>query len=98
MAAPLTILCLASYYKGIDLLRELRRQDCTVLLVTSKSLEDGEWPRDSIDAMWKGASCERSSAGTVRRRLPSRMAEARSRRGWSSAARPTIGRCSLSAR
>lgn len=253
MAAPLTILCLASYHKGIDLLRELRRQDCTVLLVTSKSLEDAEWPRDSIDeifympdtdkqwdardtllgishlarsrridrivplddfdlekaaavrehlrvpgmgesqtrffrdklamrerasqsgiqvpafvslvnddqvrefvgrvtppwilkprlmagtigirklhnadelwstaaglgdqrsfyllerfvagdifhvdsAMWKGASCERSSAGTVRRRLPSRMAEACSRHGWSSAARPTIGRCSLSAR
>jgi hypothetical protein len=49
MSAPLTILCLASYHKGIDLLRELRRQDCTVLLVTSKSLEDAEWPRDSID-------------------------------------------------
>jgi hypothetical protein len=54
MAAPLTILCLASYHKhkGIDLLRELRRQDCTVLLVTSKSLEDAEWPRDSIDEIF----------------------------------------------
>jgi biotin carboxylase len=47
--SQLTILCLASYHKGIDLLRELRRQGCTVLLVTSKSLEEAEWPRDSID-------------------------------------------------
>ena len=52
MSARLTILCLASYHKGIELLRELRRQDCTVLLVTSKSLEDAEWPRDSIDEIF----------------------------------------------
>lgn len=52
MSAPLTILCLASYYKGIDLLRELRRQGCTFLPVTSKSLEDAEWPRDSIDEIF----------------------------------------------
>jgi len=52
MSARLTILCLASYHKGIELLRELRRQDCRVLLVTSKSLEDAEWPRDSIDEIF----------------------------------------------
>ena len=52
MSDRLTVLCLASYHKGIDLLRELRRQDCTVLLVTSKSLEDAEWPRDSIDGIF----------------------------------------------
>jgi biotin carboxylase len=51
MREPLTILCLASYHKGFEFLRELRRQGCRVLLVTSKSLEHAEWPRDSIDEM-----------------------------------------------
>ncbi|MGH8311401.1 MAG: ATP-grasp domain-containing protein, partial [Steroidobacteraceae bacterium] len=51
MAAAPTILCLASYHKGFEFLRELRRQGCRVLLVTSKSLEHEEWPRESIDEM-----------------------------------------------
>jgi hypothetical protein len=51
MPAPLTILCLASYHKGFEFLRELRRQGCRVLLATSKSLEHEEWPRESIDEM-----------------------------------------------
>ena len=38
MSARLTILCLASYHKGIELLRELRRQDCTVLLPTGAAV------------------------------------------------------------
>ena len=45
----LTFLCLASYHKGFEFLRQLRRQGCRVLLVTSKSLEHEEWPRESID-------------------------------------------------
>lgn len=51
MSAPLTFLCLASYHKGFEFVRELRRQECRVLLVTSKSLEHEEWPRESIDEM-----------------------------------------------
>jgi biotin carboxylase len=51
MSAPLTFLCLASYHKGFEFLRELRRQGCRVLLVTSQSLEHEEWPRESIDEM-----------------------------------------------
>ena len=51
MSAPLTMLCLASYHKGFEFLRELRRQGCRVVLVTSKSLEHDEWPRESIDEM-----------------------------------------------
>ncbi len=46
---PLTILCLASYFKGLDFVRECRRQGCRVLLLTSHSLRDEEWPRESID-------------------------------------------------
>ena len=46
---PLTFLCLASYHKGFEFLREAKRQGCRVLLVTSASLRDAEWPRDSLD-------------------------------------------------
>jgi biotin carboxylase len=49
MNTPLTVLCLASYHKGFEFLRELRRLGCRVLLVTSNSLATEEWPRESID-------------------------------------------------
>jgi biotin carboxylase len=45
----LTLLCLASYHKGFEFMREAKRQGCRVLLVTSASLRDADWPRDSID-------------------------------------------------
>ncbi len=46
----LTILCLASYEKGHDFMREAKRQGCRVFLITSLSLKDSaEWPRESID-------------------------------------------------
>jgi hypothetical protein len=47
--APVTILCLASYFKGHDFIRECHRLNARVLLVTRESLRDLEWPRDSID-------------------------------------------------
>ncbi len=47
---PLTIVCLASYEKGHEFLRECKRQGCRVFLVTSLSLKDkAEWPREAID-------------------------------------------------
>ncbi len=49
MAAPLSILCIASYHKGQEFLREAKRQGARVYLVTSESLRDAEWPRDSLD-------------------------------------------------
>jgi biotin carboxylase len=48
----LTILCIASYHKGFEFLREARRQGARVLLVTSASLRDAEWPMDSIDEIF----------------------------------------------
>jgi hypothetical protein len=45
----LTLLCLASYEKGSEFLREAKRQGCRVLLLTSHSLRDAGWPRESID-------------------------------------------------
>jgi biotin carboxylase len=45
----LTILCIATYFKGDAYLRECKRQGCTVLLLTADSLADAAWPRESID-------------------------------------------------
>ncbi|HLY18308.1 MAG TPA: hypothetical protein VKR61_13840 [Bryobacteraceae bacterium] len=46
----LTFLCLASYEKGHDFLREAKRQDARVFLITSLSLQHhAQWPRESID-------------------------------------------------
>ncbi len=45
----LTVLCLASYYKGSEFIRECHRQGCRTLLLTSHSLKDESWPRESID-------------------------------------------------
>ena len=48
---PVTILCLASYFKGHDFIRECHRLGARVLLVTREALRDLEWPRDSIDEL-----------------------------------------------
>ncbi len=43
------MVCLASYHKGEEFMKEAKRQGCRVLLVTSQSLEDADWPRESLD-------------------------------------------------
>jgi biotin carboxylase len=48
-ASPMTILCLASYFKGVEFMRECKRQGCRVLLLTSQSLTNADWPRESLD-------------------------------------------------
>ena len=52
MSEPNTILCLASFEKGHAFLREAKRQGWRVFLLTSKSLEGAEWPRESIDEIF----------------------------------------------
>lgn len=49
--SSVTILCLASYFKGHDFIRECHRLGARVLLVTREALRDLEWPRDSIDEL-----------------------------------------------
>jgi len=49
---PLTILCIASYHKGEEFMRECKRQGCRVLLLTSQSIADADWPRESIDEIF----------------------------------------------
>ena len=47
---PLTFLCLASYEKGHDFLRQAKRQGARVFLITSLSLKGAaRWPREAID-------------------------------------------------
>jgi biotin carboxylase len=44
-----TILCVATFLKGQEFLRECRRQGCRVLLLTDEKLRDADWPRESVD-------------------------------------------------
>lgn len=48
----ITILCISSYEKGHDFMREAKDLGCRVLLLTSKSLEGADWPRESIDEIF----------------------------------------------
>ncbi len=48
----LTILCISSYEKGFDFMREAKTQGCRVVLLTSKSLESADWPRESLDEIF----------------------------------------------
>ncbi len=49
----MTILCIASYEKGHDFLRECKRQGCDVILITSESLRyTAHWPLESIDEIF----------------------------------------------
>ncbi|MFA6456348.1 MAG: ATP-grasp domain-containing protein [Bacteroidota bacterium] len=47
-----TILCLSSYEKGQEFLRQAKREGWRVLLLTSKSLEHAEWPKDHLDNIY----------------------------------------------
>lgn len=45
----LTVLCLASYEKGQEFMRECKRLGCHVLVITRDKLRDADWPRESVD-------------------------------------------------
>lgn len=49
---PITILCIASFEKGFDFLREAKAQGCRVYLVTVTKLKDVQWPREAIDEIF----------------------------------------------
>ena len=46
---PVTLLCIATFLKGQEFLRECRRQGCRVLLLTDEKLRDADWPREAVD-------------------------------------------------
>lgn len=45
----LTVLCLASYFKGNDFLRECKRQGWRVILLTREKFLGEDWARESLD-------------------------------------------------
>jgi len=47
-----TILCISSYEKGQEFLRQAKHEGWKVLLLTSKSLEYADWPKDHIDNIY----------------------------------------------
>jgi biotin carboxylase len=46
---PLTFLCITTYEKGQEFMRECKRQGCRVILLTAEKLRDAEWPHESLD-------------------------------------------------
>jgi biotin carboxylase len=46
---PLTLLCITTYEKGQDFMRECKRQGCKVLLLTAEKLRDADWPHESLE-------------------------------------------------
>jgi predicted ATP-grasp superfamily ATP-dependent carboligase len=46
---PLNIVCLATYFKGADFIRECKAQGCHVVLITKEKMLGEDWPRESLD-------------------------------------------------
>lgn len=49
MAAPRTLLCISSYFKGNRFLRRAKQTGARVFLLTLESLRDSPWDRDHLD-------------------------------------------------
>src|SRR5215813_4307107 len=49
MSDSLNIVCLATYFKGADFIRECKAHGCHVLLITKEKMLVEDWPRDSLD-------------------------------------------------
>src|SRR5215217_9676786 len=46
---PLNIVCLATYFKGADFIRECKEQGCHVVLITKEKVLKEDWPREILD-------------------------------------------------
>jgi len=45
----LNFLCITTYEKGQEFMRECKRQGCSVILLTAAKLRDADWPSESLD-------------------------------------------------
>ncbi|HEU4794697.1 MAG TPA: ATP-grasp domain-containing protein, partial [Pyrinomonadaceae bacterium] len=45
----LNIVCLATYFKGVDFIRECKAHGCHVVLITKEKMLNEDWPRESLD-------------------------------------------------
>jgi biotin carboxylase len=48
---PLNVVCLATYFKGADFIRECKRRGCQVVLITKEKMLAEDWPRESLDEL-----------------------------------------------
>jgi len=48
-SAPVTFLCITTYEKGQEFMRECKRQGCRIFLLTVETLCNADWPRESLD-------------------------------------------------
>lgn len=46
---PLNIVCLATYFKGADFIRECKDHGCRVTLITKEKMLSEDWPRESLE-------------------------------------------------
>lgn len=49
---PLTFLCMASYFKGVDFMKAVKAMGHDVLLLVPEKHKDDPWPRDVIDEIF----------------------------------------------
>jgi biotin carboxylase len=49
VSRPLTFLCITTYEKGQEFMRECKRHGCRVILLTAEKLREADWPRESLD-------------------------------------------------
>src|SRR5579859_590380 len=49
---PITLVCLASYFKGSAFLRSAKQLGCKVILVAKEAFAQEDWPRESLDEIY----------------------------------------------
>jgi biotin carboxylase len=49
LTRPRNIICLATYFKGADFIRECKAHGCNVVLITKEKMLHEDWPRESLD-------------------------------------------------
>lgn len=50
--SALNIVCLATYFKGVDFICECKRRGCRVVLITKEKTLNDNWPRESLDEVY----------------------------------------------
>jgi biotin carboxylase len=49
---PLNIVCVATFFKGVDFMRECHAQGCNVILITKEKMQHEDWPRDILSSIF----------------------------------------------
>lgn len=49
MSRPLNILCISTYFKGVDFMKAAKEENNNVYLLTLKELENEDWPKESLN-------------------------------------------------